>query len=175
MNSLGKRDCINKKLPKSFKSSKAGEDRRYGDVYEKRFETLINNWCNCKFNGGTTGWEQIDFINKENKIGIEIKRRRIRKFQYPTIMISYSKYTAARKLMLKGYKVYFFWKFTDRLCFWQVPTIIPPTIKIRNGGTFRRGYDETNDCMYIPMEDLNDFNEYPTYIDYMETKTITNV
>ena len=175
MDYLGKRDCINKKLPKSFTHKNSGLDRRYGDKYERKFHVLINKWCSCEFDGGKTGWEQIDFINKENKIAIEVKRRRIRKHQYHDILISYSKYEAARKLMRKGYKVFFFWKFTDRLCFWQVPTIIPHYCRIAMGGTFRRGCDETNKCLYIPMDYLNDFKEFPSYIDYMETNEITNI
>ena len=171
---LGKRDLHNRKLPKSFNHIKSVEDRRYGDRYEKIFHTIINQWCDCKFDGGKTGWEAIDFKNKENKIGIELKSRRIKKFQYDDIMISYSKYDAARKLMRKGYAVYFFWKFTDKLCFWKVPALLKG-YRIEDGGTDKRGSRERSKCLYIPMTELLDFKDYPTYIDYMESNEITNV
>ncbi len=171
---LGKRDWKNRKLPKTFNHVKSVEDRKYGDRYEKVFHTLIDEWCDCKFDDGKTGWEPIDFKNKENKIGIELKSRRIKKFQYDDIMISYSKYDAARKLMRKGYAVYFFWKFTDKLCFWKVPALLKG-YRIEDGGTDKRGSRERSKCLYIPMTELLDFKDYPTYIDYMESNDITNV
>ena len=76
---LGKRDCINKKLPPSFGNSVSIADRKYGDRYERKFKAMIEGWCMCSFDDGKTGWEQIDFKNKENKIAIELKRRRIKK------------------------------------------------------------------------------------------------
>jgi hypothetical protein len=172
---VGKRDCVNRKLPATFNNSQSIADRKYGDRYEKKFHRIIEEWCECKFDDGKTGWEQMDFINKENKLAFELKRRRIKKFQYNDIIISYSKYQYARNLMRKGYAVYFFWKFTDELCFWKVPTILPKSVRIDKGGTYKRGFREVCDCLYIPMSDLLNFKEFPSYIDYMETNKLTNI
>ena len=166
---------VNRKLPKTYHTEVAGRDRIYGDRYEQKFEKIINNWFGCKFEKESTGWGQLDFLNKENKIAVEIKKRRIKKFAFRDIIIGLNKYHAARKLMRKGYKVYFFWKFQDCLCFWKVPIILPSTIKIENGGTTRRGANETSQCLYIPMSDLLNYKDFPTYIDYMETNEIVNV
>ncbi len=166
---------VNKKLPKSYHTEVAGRDRKYGDAYEVKFNKLINTWFDCPFEKERSGWGTIDFFNKDNKVAVEVKRRRINKGQFYDIIIGYNKYRAARKLMRKGYKVYFFWKFKDRLCFWNVPTILPDYVKIAKGGTYRRGNNETSDCLYIPMDKLEDWKDFPSYIDYMETNEIVNV
>jgi hypothetical protein len=166
---------VNRKLPKTYHTEVAGHDRKYGDTYEVKFNKIINNWFNCTFEKERSGWGAIDFFNKENKVAVEIKRRRINKGQFYDIIIGYNKYIAARKLMAKGYKVYFFWKFKDRLCFWNVPIKLPDYVRIEKGGTYRRGSNETSDCLYIPMDKLHDWRDFPSYIDYMETNEIVNV
>tara|TARA_R100000773_G_scaffold2152_2_gene2941 strand:+ start:1570 stop:2106 length:537 start_codon:yes stop_codon:yes gene_type:complete len=178
MNYLGKKEgriLVNKKLPKSFNTIQAQNDRRFGDSYERKFKRIIDGWFGCDFQHEKSGWGAIDFINQENKIAVEIKRRRITKGQFYDIMIGYNKYRQARKLMRKGYKVYFFWKFQDRLCFWNVPAILPSYCRVEKGGTYRRGYNETSECLYIPMDKLLDWKDFPTYISYMETNEIINV
>jgi len=170
---VGKR-MVNKKLPPTFFSQKAVNDRKFGDAYERRFKKKIEEWIGCTFDAGKSGWEQIDFINKENKIAIELKTRRTKKWDYMDIMLSKSKYTAARKLMRKGYKVYVFWKFRDELCFWNVPLMLK-NVREDLGGRTDRGYNETAKCIFIPTSILHDFKAYPSYIDYMETNKIVNV
>lgn len=170
---VGKR-MVNKKLPKTFFSPQAVRDRKFGDAYERIFKKKIEEWFGCLFDDGKSGWEQIDFINKENKIAVELKTRRTKKWDYYDIMLSKNKYTAARKLMRKGYKVYVFWKFRDELCFWNCPVMLK-NIREDLGGRVDRGYNETAKCIFIPTQLLEDYKKYPTYLDYMETNKIVNV
>ena len=88
MNSLGDYNggrMVNKKLPKTYHTSVAGTDRKFGDSYERKFNGIINKWFDCCFEKERSGWGAIDFFNKENKLAVEIKRRRINKNQIQSI------------------------------------------------------------------------------------------
>ena len=158
-----------KKMPSSFYTKEAENDRKYGDNYEKIFQKKVENWCECKFDNGISGWERIDFKGIDKKIAIELKTRRINKWDFNDIMISKNKIKHAIKLLHKGYKVFFFWKFKDELCFYDLPKRLPSCIREDLGGTTKRGYDERAKCYFIPTSLLKNFKEFNTYKDYMET------
>jgi hypothetical protein len=180
MNTLGK-SAENRKLPNSYNNSKAKKDRKLGRKKESRFEDWLKRvrWFPDKDFDRTKGWNEMDYVDKENEIYIELKGRRVNKYDYETTMIGHNKYIKARKLMLQGKKVYFFFSFRDRLCFYKVPMLLPAAVEIRDGGTHLRGCSEIKKHLFIPVgmlydvEDFVDVNRFERYLidrDYEETK-----
>tara|TARA_Y100001963_G_scaffold29518_1_gene40168 strand:+ start:1020 stop:1610 length:591 start_codon:yes stop_codon:yes gene_type:complete len=194
MNTLGK-SAENRKLPASYNHSASQKDRKLGARKEKRFELWLKNsqFFPDKSFDKTTGWNEMDYVSDCKTIYIELKGRRCNKYDYDTTMIGHNKYIKARKLIMKGFKVYFFFSFRDRVCFYPVPIMLPSAVDIRDGGTWRRGCDEVKKHLYIPVGLLYDvkdfpsiryFNEFLLNRDYEETefkklltekKTLVNV
>ena len=159
------------KKTKTYNHYNSIADRKLGNKLEKEFETwLVNkNWFGAKFDLGKTDWCVIDYKTKtteKKKILVELKGRRVRKHQYPTTIIGHNKYVKARKMMLKGYKVFFFFRFTDRLSFYECPLELPNSIEVKVGGTNKRGKPEYKDHLYIPIEMLKDVLDFPSYDNY---------
>ena len=156
-----------KKLPKNFYNDKCIADRKLGDENETIITAFLKKWFkNSCFQDDKSGWRVLDYVDKKNKIVVELKSRRIHKYQYETIMIGKNKYIKSRKMMMKGYKAFFLFKFTDRICIYPVPMILPPSIETRRGGTNKRGRDEYSDCLYIPNQLLYDVRDYKDYDDF---------
>ena len=94
---------------------------------------LLAKWFkNSNFKEDTSGWKVLDYVDYKNKKCIELKSRRIHKYQYETIMIGKNKYIKSRKMMMKGYEAFFLFKFTDRICIYPVPMILQPEIEQRS-------------------------------------------
>ena len=171
MNTLGK-PAENRKIPASYNSSKAKKDRKLGRKKESRFEEWLKRtrWFPDKDFDRTKGWNEMDYVDKEDEIYLELKGRRVNKYDYETTMIGHNKYIKARKLMLKGKKVYFFFSFRDRLCFYKVPMMLPASVEIRNGGTYLRGCSEIKKHLFIPtglLYDVNDFSSSDRFEKYL--------
>ena len=153
-----------KKLPKSWNNRKAVEDRKMGDKNERYVSAYLKKFFpKSNFTRDTTGWNVIDYLDKTNRFAIELKSRRIRKNRYDSIMIGKNKYDSIKKYMSRGYKGFFLFKFTDRMCIYEVPRKLPQDIEFRQGGTNKRGYDEYSECMYIPIKYLKDCRDYEDY------------
>lgn len=167
LNTLGK-TAENRKV-KNFNHINCKKDRRLGFKKENKFEKWLceRDWFPGVFEKNK-GWSVLDYTNIEEKIIIELKGRRCEKYTYDTTIIGYNKYLKARKLMGKGYKVFFFFSFSDRLCFYEVPTILPDIIKIKDAGTSRRGKAEYKKHLYIPTLMLYDVIDFPNYSKYRE-------
>jgi hypothetical protein len=158
-----------KKLPKSWNNRKAVEDRKMGDANERYVSAFLKKWfCKNSFTRDTTGWNEIDYVDNLGKIAIELKSRRIKKTRYDTIMIGKNKYESIKRYMKKGFKGYFLFKFTDKLCIFEVPKKLPQDITFYQGGTNKRGYDEYSECMYIPIKYLKDCRDYENYQSFIE-------
>ena len=157
-----------RKLPKSWNNKKAIDDRKMGDSNERYVSAFLKKWFNKNtFTRDTTGWNAIDYTDDLGKIAIELKSRRIRSNKYDTIMIGKNKYDSILKYRQEGYNRCFLFKFTDKLCIYEIPNHLPQDITFRKGGTNKRGYDEYSDCMYIPTKYLHscrDYNNYDAYI-----------
>jgi len=166
MNTLGK-DAENRKLPNSYNTFEAKKDRKLGKLKEKRFERWIKdeNFFPKNIFYKTKGWNEMDYISENDTIYLELKGRRVNKYDFDTTMIGHNKYIKARKLIMSGKKVYFFFSFRDRLCFFPVPTLLPSSIEIKEGGTFKRGFNEIKKHLYIPINLLCDVKDFPS-IDY---------
>ena len=163
---------VRKKYPKSFFTSKSVEDRKYGDKNERHVGQFLKRWFSKNsFERDTTGWNEIDYKDHLGKICVELKSRRIRKNTYDTIIIGKNKYDVMKRYMKKGYKGYFLFKFVDKLCIYEVPQKLPHDITFNKGGTYKRGYDETNTCLYIPIKKyLKDCCDFESYEEYIENK-----
>ena len=168
----------NRKIPKTYNHSQSIIDRKLGDKLERKFETWLvaENWFNADFDlGKSPGWKELDYktTNDEpKKIFLELKGRRVRKHQYPTTIIGHNKYIKARKMMMKGYEVYFFFQFKDRLCFWQVPMILPEGVEVKIAGTNKRGRPEYKDHLYIPIAYLYDVIDFPSFEYWQDRQNI---
>ena len=153
------------------------QNREFGNKNEKIVFDVISKWFkNSSFKEDKTGWGVIDFIDNKNKLCVELKSRRIKKWAFPSIIIGKNKYTQSRKLMMKGYKAFFLFKFLDRICFYPVPMILPNCIDKKKGGTDKRGKNEMSDCLYIPMGLLYDIKDFDNYEDFKNKMNIdTNI
>ena len=163
-----------RKYPKSWNSRQAVADRKMGETNEVYLGKFLKKWFpKNNFARDNTGWNVLDFSDDLGKIKVELKSRRINKEKYPTIMIGKNKYNAMIKYMKKGYIGYFLFKFTDKLCIYEVPKNLPQDISFARGGTNKRGCDEYSECMYIPTKYLKDCYDYTDYDDYIQ-KLIEN-
>ena len=109
MNTLGI-TAENRKLPASYNNVVSKKDRKLGRKKENRFEIWLKKsqfFPDTSFDK-TTGWNEMDYVNEDKTIYIELKGRRCNKYDYDTTMIGHNKYIKARKLIMKGFKVYFF-------------------------------------------------------------------
>ena len=106
---------------------------------------------------------------KETKFHNWLKKSN--KFDFDTTMIGHNKYIKARKLIMKGYKVYFFFAFRNMTCFYPVPIMLPSAVQIRDGGTYKRGVKEIKKHLYIPTSllfDCQDFNSILEFNSYQQ-------
>lgn len=163
------------KYPKTYNNAVSISNRKMGKKNEGIVLSIIRNFFNAKFfdNENRNKWEVIDFVDEEDKLCIENKSRNITHNQYDTIMISYHKYKAIKKLMEKGYKGFFSFYFEpeNKLFLYELKEELENDIEIRRGGTTKRGYNEFTDCLYIPIKYLIDIDEYDSYEDYKNNKT----
>jgi hypothetical protein len=156
-----------KKMPSNFYNPIAVRNRQMGNKNEKIVLKVLSKWFeNSEFKEDQTGWGVIDFVDDKNKFCVELKSRRIKKWGFPSIIIGKNKYIQSRKMMMKGYKAFFLFKFSDRICFYPVPMILPECIEKKKGGTDKRGKNEMSDCLYIPMGLLYDIEDFDNYEDF---------
>ena len=157
-----------KKLPKSYYHPKAIADRKAGDLNEKRFQPIAEKWFGMKFKEDKKGWRVLDYLNPSKKIAVELKSRNNTMRKYPDTIIGYNKYDTARKYMLRGWKVYFFFKFTDGLYFWEVKNLLPFDITKEDRGTYARGFREYKPHLCIPINYLTKINRYNNYEEFLK-------
>jgi hypothetical protein len=143
-------------------------DRILGDKTERYLHPRLCKWFNCKFDIDTQGWRTLDMMDTANKIAVEIKTRRNRSDRYNETMVGENKYKKARKLMLKGWKVFLIIKFTDGIYFYRFPTKLENDVRIEDGVDWRRGFEDRKKHLYIPMIHFNKLTDYNSYIEYLE-------
>jgi len=81
-------------------------------------------------------------------VSVELKSRRIRHNQYADLMIGENKINKASK---SAKDVYFVFNCTDGIFYWKYSKddVANGVVDFRDGGTLRRGADETCRCAYI--------------------------
>lgn len=97
-------------------------------------------------------YDQYDYIDVDKKIIIELKSRRIRKLQYPDIMIGLNKIVEGFKHIENGYRVYLCWSFTDKLSHYELSEDTYNKDWERMGGRYDRGINEQCIVSYIPTK-----------------------
>ena len=124
-------------------------DLTFGLNYEKKFQPIIEELFCMKFKK-MGYYSQMDFINRENKILVEVKNRRIRHNSFNEIMIGKNKIEKARKMKNDGFRTFIFWNFKDGLYFYEPKEKDEGGMYLADGGTSRRGENEIKLCYYIP-------------------------
>ena len=96
-------------------------------------------------------WAVFDFEGEG--VSVELKSRRIRHNQYADIMIGENKIIKASK---SPKSVYFVFNCTDGIFYWEFNTddMANGVVDFRDGGTLRRGADETCRCAFIKSSAL---------------------
>ena len=136
-------------------TSQKSKDIKFGNDKEKKIIKQLEKHLNIKLSK-TDDYDEFDFINKKEKIIIELKSRRNTLERYPTTMIGLNKIKKAEIKKKEGYKVMLFFSFTDGLAYYKFKKINKDWI--RDGGRCDRGKDEIKKYYYIPTNELINFN-----------------
>jgi len=105
----------------------------------------------------TSHWDNFDYSN--DKVLIELKNRKAKWGQYPSLMFSTAKLKKAQKLNKdKDFdkEIYFFWKLTDGLYFWKYDK---DEYDINIGGRNDRGCDEYQEVVFIKNQFIKNYND----------------
>jgi len=181
---------MRKKLPKSnWNDAESIKDRQMGRTNENWFEKWLvekdffkTSWETRKC--GRTNWDIIDYKSipddDDNQVRmIELKSRRNKVDSFWDTMIGENKLIEARKMMDKGYKVYFFFLFTGKKgnerelyffdsekCRYALYHNKGLNCNIKVAGTDRRGKKEFKPHLFIPHKLLHNVKDYIDIMDY---------
>jgi hypothetical protein len=127
------------------------KDLKYGDNKEDKLIKPLMEYYGVELSK-TKPFYEFDYINKESKILIELKSRRIHKTQYYDTMIGHNKVLKGLAKIKQGYKIYFIFGFTDYVCAYELKQ--DSTLSIRDGGRTDRGKIEQKKYAFIPVNEL---------------------
>jgi hypothetical protein len=147
---------MEKKIIKSY-----SQDRRLGQSFESNHLVIkqLDDTFNCKLTKSKHHFSRYDFKDKEKKIYVEMKNRRVSHHQFPSTMIGKVKYDFAMRKLEKGYTTYFVFGFEDgHLAYIKVTENEFKDFEIRK---FKRSFrydarDLECDYIFIPMIKLID-------------------
>lgn len=111
----------------------------------------LNTHFDCDFQRSDDIYDILDFKDEDKKIIVEVKGRRNPKSQYPETIITCGKITQGLMEMERGYKVYYFFVFTDKVGMLKL---------VANDCDFNMKLTGTNHIPHylIPVDRLEDFN-----------------
>ncbi len=181
---------MRKRLPKSnWNDAVCIKDRAMGRDNENWFENWLittdffkTNWETRK--GCRTNWDIIDYKSEPDEDDpmirmIELKSRRNRVDDFWDTMIGENKLIEARKMMEKGYKVYFFFLFTSKKgderelyffdsekCRYGLYHNKGLNCTLKDAGTTRRGKREIKKHLFIPHKLLHNVKDYKDIMEY---------
>ena len=139
---------------------KQKSDLLFGLSNENKMLTILRKHFDSKSIKKTIDkYNPYDYIDKKNKIMIELKSRRIRKLQYPDTMIGLNKIMEGFKHIDNGYKVFLCWSYTDGIGCYELSKDTYNKDWERMGGRCDRGKDERNMCCFIPTDLMNEINK----------------
>ncbi len=124
----------------------------YGFQREKDLKPIIENIVGEQLNL-TEQFDRFDYVGQNEKIKVELKSRRMKHNQYPDIMVSYGKIVEAKKLISRGYKIYFCFNCEDGLFYTQYTG---GALRRGQGGNFQNG-ERSKDLSYFPISKLKRF------------------
>tara|TARA_R110000737_G_scaffold259553_2_gene268073 strand:- start:335 stop:823 length:489 start_codon:yes stop_codon:yes gene_type:complete len=122
-----------------------------GKQIEDELLPKINTAFNCDFKRSDDVFDILDFKDDARKRIVEVKGRRNTSTQYKDTIITVGKLTESLMKMEVGYKVYFFFVFTDKTMFLEVNKDFDYPVKVTG----------TNHIPHylIPVKDLIEFDE----------------
>ena len=123
-------------------------DIKYGTKNENRLFPVIKKFFNDDELIKTDKWCKYDYISNENLIELKT-RRNVKKKQYDTTILNYSKYKYFKK---QKQNCYFVIDFDDGLYYWDIND--DDDIIINNFTRKDRGRNETNKYIFVPNKKL---------------------
>lgn len=133
------------------------KDLNFGYKKEKEVCPILNKFFGYNLCLQNDKWAVFDFIDNDNKVYAELKSRRVKKCQYPDIMIGYNKILKGLKQIKKGWKVYLCWCFMDKLCYYELTEYFDTSlVKFNHKCRWDRGRSEYDDIAFIPISSLKD-------------------
>jgi len=142
------------------------KDLIHGFVSEANHIGHLSGHFGCELTKTTSKYDLFDFESSKCRVKIELKTRRNTKNRYPTTMVGYNKILAGQDLILyEGYRVYFCFKFTDGLYYYELTDNSHNEYIVNQGGRRDRGRDEIKKYCFIPVELLKkiDLHEGPQF------------
>ena len=135
-------------------SNKKQRDLKFGAKNEDIVLDTLRTHFDCRLKKTKNCNDIFDYCycKKGRSIKIELKTRRNAKDQYPTTMVGHNKVIGGKKLMEEGYEIYFVFKFTDGLYYYQLNENSDDECTVSKGGRRDRGRIEMKDYYFIPVE-----------------------
>jgi hypothetical protein len=131
------------------------KDLNFGQKFENVNLEILSKYFKCdELMKTINSRDPFDYIDKKNKVIIELKARRNTKEKYYDTMIGHNKILSGFKHIQNGYKVYLCFQFTDGLFYYQLNEETYDKSFIRAGGRCDRGSFEINQYYYIPNKIL---------------------
>mgnify|MGYP003645171106 FL=1 len=124
----------------------------YGRKIEDIVLPIANKLYDCDFKRNENDiFDVLDFHDKDKKIIVEVKGRRIASTQYDTTLITANKITAGYHEIDQGYKVFFIFVFTDKMFRYE----------LLEDSSFECKFTGTNCIQHylIPIKDLTEITD----------------
>lgn len=134
----------------NVKKEKIEQGYEIAKIWEISLKQTFEHFFNTKL-CQTDRFNLFDYISTEKDIYIELKTRTCSHLKYKDTMIGMNKINRATDLIKKGKKIYFIFKFTDGVYYWEYKDTYDNEW-VRGGGRSDRGVSEwkTNGYLYIP-------------------------
>ena len=133
-------------------------DYKFGELHENSTHQTLNDFFKCDFKK-TNRYATFDYTDEKEMVHIELKTRRNKKHQYPTTMMPYSKVRKGLACVQNNYAVYFVFKFTDQICYYELLEQNDEYIQKNRCGRKDRGKRECDDYYMIPITLLQNLTD----------------
>jgi hypothetical protein len=131
------------------------KDLNFGQNFENVNLEILSKYFKCdELMKTKSSRDPFDYIDKKNKVIIELKARRNTKEQYYDTMIGHNKIITGFNHIKNGYKVYLCFQFTDGLFYYELNEDTYDNNWVRTGGRRDRGSVEINQYCYVPNKIL---------------------
>ena len=123
-----------------------------GQKVEDNLKPKIDKLLNCNFKRNDNIFDVLDFHDEENKKIVEVKGRNIPSNRFETTIITCNKITEGLMRTELGFKVYYFFVFTDKTLYLKLDP---------ENADFSMKYTGTHNVPHnlIPIKDLIEFDD----------------
>jgi hypothetical protein len=136
-------------MPKIFTQHE--KDAEFGKRTEAKVRPLLNEFYDLKLVKGDEDNCVLDFVDREKKVFMELKGRRIEHNKHPTTQIGYNKVVEGKRRILDGYQVFFIFSFTDYICAFELELRNIPQNWVKDAS---RGKERPKPHAFIPISKL---------------------